>query len=417
MRKESFGRAGHRRLLTRWLKSWRCRHAGVASGEEALKKLLSAQKIGQPFDVAILERHMKGMGGEELGRKIKEDSVLSKTLLVMLSSRGQRGDVRKVKEVGFSAYLPKPAEEAGLYQCLTAILGRPVRKASCPIVTRYTLAEAKRRKARILLAEDNSVNRKVALAFLEKLGYQAEAVTNGREAIQALQKKHYDLVLMDLQMPEMDGYEATRHIREENVVLNPKIPIVALTAHAMKRDQEKCLKAGMNDYISKPIQLKVLGEVIERSTLGQEKRPGPWAGGSPEPLRRFEWGALVDRLMGDEELAKKIMTDFLKDTPQQIAVTKEALAHGDRELAERKAHSIKGIAADMGGQALAEVAARMEKACAEGNLEEAAKLLPDLGKKFAALEKEIERSGWDEKNLFPPVPWSHEKDNLSLSVH
>ncbi|MCX5908289.1 MAG: response regulator [Deltaproteobacteria bacterium] len=281
----------HRRLLARWLKSWRCRHAGAANGEEALKKLRAAQKQGQPFAVAILEMHMKEMGGEELGRKIKEDPVLFDTLLVMLNFRGQRGDVHRLKQVGFSAYLPKAAGETQLYQCLTMVLGRPQADASPSIVTRYTLAESKRRNARVLLAEDNVINQRVAIGFLEKLGYQAEAVTNGREVIRALQRKSYDLVLMDLQMPEMDGYEATRRIREGNTVLNPTIPIVALTAHTMRGDLEKCLKTGMNDLLSKPIQLKVLGEVIERWTRATpENRPSRRSGGSPVPLREFEWG-------------------------------------------------------------------------------------------------------------------------------
>jgi CheY-like chemotaxis protein len=173
-----------------------------------------------------------------------------------------------MKAIGFSAYLTKPIKQSQLFDCLVTVLGKlrdGTEAGEKPgLVTRYTLAEAKR-EARILLVEDNVVNQKFALKLLEKAGYRADVVGNGNEAVKALETDAYDLVLMDVQMPEMDGYEATGVIRDpQSKVQNHEVPIIAMTAHAMKGDRERCIEAGMDDYISKPIQVQKLAEVMER---------------------------------------------------------------------------------------------------------------------------------------------------------
>ena len=186
----------------------------------------------------------------------------------MFSSMGKRGDAARVEEIGFSAYLTKPIKHSQLFDCLCTVLGeaptRSGKEEKRPLVTRHTLAEANKRKVRILLAEDNVVNQKFALHLIGKFGYRVDTVGNGFEAIQALEKLSYDLVLMDVQMPEMDGFEATRAIREKECETGKHIPIIAMTAHAMKGDREECIEVGMDDYVSKPIQPQQLREVIEK---------------------------------------------------------------------------------------------------------------------------------------------------------
>jgi CheY-like chemotaxis protein/HPt (histidine-containing phosphotransfer) domain-containing protein len=239
-------------------------------------------------------------------------------------------------------------------------------------------------------------NQKVALAFLEKLGYRADAVNNGLEALKALKKKRYDLILMDLQMPVIDGYEATRQIRQsEPGSRNGPIPIIALTAHTMKGEKEKCLEAGMNDFISKPLQFKGLAEVLDRWTNGAEGNGFQNGKEIPKPPDEFDWETLVERLLGDENLARQVVTDFLEETPERIRVIKEALASSDRELAERKAHSIKSIVADLGGEDLRNVARQGEQSCTQGKLEEAAKMVPKMEQAFATLERRVKESNWN----------------------
>jgi CheY-like chemotaxis protein len=232
------------------------------------------------FAVAMLDMQMPDMDGETLGRKIKEQSELADTILVMLTSWGQRGDAAKMKEIGFAAYLTKPVKESEIHDCLMTVMGRKTEvqdKRFIPIVTKHSLSESQKRRIGILVVEDDVTNQKVALHILEKLGYRANAVGDGQEAIRALEAIPYDLVLMDVNMPEMDGLEATRMIRDpQSKVLNHQISIVAMTALAVKGDRERCLEAGMNGYVSKPVQPQELLGAIEGQLLGGEK-----GGGSP----------------------------------------------------------------------------------------------------------------------------------------
>jgi two-component system sensor histidine kinase/response regulator len=260
--------ATNRELFRAYLTSWECQCTTASSGQEGLSLLREAVEAGDPFHLAILDHMMPKMDGEALGRAIKADPGLKDTTLVMVTSWGQRGDAARMKEIGFSAYLMKPIKQSQLFDCLVTVLGKRsdgTEEGEKPgLVTRHTLAEA-RHKARILLVEDNVVNQRFALRLLEKAGYRADAVGNGKEAVKALETDAYDLVLMDVQMPEMDGYEATGLIRDpQSKVRNHDVPIVAMTAHAMKGDRERCIDAGMDDYISKPIRAQNLAEVIER---------------------------------------------------------------------------------------------------------------------------------------------------------
>jgi CheY-like chemotaxis protein len=256
------------KLLCTFVDSWDCQHSSATNGKEALSLLWKAQEGGTPFDLAIIDYMMPEMDGEELGKIIKNEANLKDTILVMLSSRGQFADASRMKEVGFAAYLSKPIKRAQLFDCLFTLLSgrsdKPLLDGTLDAVTPQFFVNT-RSTARVLVVEDNPTNQKLALRLLEKIGCPADVAGNGKEAIEALRTIAYDLVLMDVQMPEMDGFEATRIIRNNIPDIKcPGIPIVAMTAHAMKEDRERCLNAGMNDYISKPIRFEKLKKVLKK---------------------------------------------------------------------------------------------------------------------------------------------------------
>ncbi|MBA3012961.1 MAG: response regulator [Desulfobacula sp.] len=264
----------NRLVFKEYLKSWGCRFEEAESGDQALAKIRDAVKREDPFIVAIVDMQMPEMTGETLGRKIKEDSALKETLLVMATSMGQRGDAKRMEAVGFAAFVTKPVKKAILFDCLRLVLGQT---ASCSedsakqIITSYTVEDRRRKKKKhhgqlsILLAEDNVINQKVAANMLKKMGHGVTIVNNGKEALDACQKTEFDMILMDGQMPVMDGLDAARAIRErERKSKIKRIPIIAVTANAMKGDRERFLASGMDDYISKPIKISMLEDVIDR---------------------------------------------------------------------------------------------------------------------------------------------------------
>jgi len=260
--------ATNRYVFREQLKSWGCRHKEVSSGKQALEELRHAITNNDKFEIAILDMQMPEMDGETLGKFIKEDPDLKNTILVMMTSIAQRGDTKRIEKIGFAAYLNKPIKQSQLYNCLATVSGKhqdATKVSPVPIVTHYSLLEDQKHRVRILLAEDNMINQRVTRKILGKLGYNVDTVVNGKEAVESLKSIFYDFVLIDCQMPEMDGYEATYEIRNpESKVLNHNIPIIALTAHAMKGDREKCLNSGMNDYITKPVKLKELNTIIDK---------------------------------------------------------------------------------------------------------------------------------------------------------
>jgi len=259
--------ATNRFVLREQLQSWGCHPEEAANGPEALNILRAAVRGQNTFHLAILDMEMPLMDGAMLGRQIKEEPELQDTVLVLLTSRGGRGDAQQMQKIGFAAYLPKPVKATQLRDCLALAVGSKksgLTPSPVSIITRFSPAEEKKRRTRILIAEDNITNQKVALRILEKIGYRADVVADGREAVSVLERIPYDLILMDVQMPEMDGFAATAAIREKEQKMNRHIPIIAMTAHAMKGDRERCLAAGMDDYVVKPVQPKELIAAIER---------------------------------------------------------------------------------------------------------------------------------------------------------
>jgi len=260
----------NRLLMSTLLRSWGVESTEVAGGEEALGVIREASDAGRPFRVAILDYQMPGMDGEELGRRILVDPANAAMPLIMMSSLVRRGDAQRMQDMGFAAYLAKPVRQRQVRECLELVLGRVASRddASPPgrdIITAHRANESVKRKLRILLAEDNLVNQKVAMGLLRRMGQTADVVENGQIALDALRTKEYDLVLLDCQMPVLDGFETVRILRQEGSgVLNTAIPVVAMTANAMKGDREQCLEAGMNDYLAKPIASAELEEILRK---------------------------------------------------------------------------------------------------------------------------------------------------------
>ncbi|MFQ5847547.1 MAG: response regulator, partial [Candidatus Methylomirabilales bacterium] len=264
-----------RRVLHEQISSWGIRNDLFGSGADALTALRAAHDARDPYQIAILGHRPPGLDGEHLARSIKADPALQEIVLVMLTSVGQRGDAKRMAEAGVAAYLVKPVRQSQLMDALVTVWGARTQGVAAALVTHHTLAESRGRvtassratgkpiRGRVLVAEDNVVNQKVAVRLLEKLGCRVDVASDGTEVLQMLEMLPYDLVLMDCQMPEMDGYEATTEIRKREGEAR-HTPIIAMTAHAMAGDRERCLAAGMDDYLSKPVKSEELAVVLER---------------------------------------------------------------------------------------------------------------------------------------------------------
>ena len=387
--------ATNRRVLEMMFSSWECNYDIVADGKSALKKLKKAVADKNPFHIVITDMQMPELNGEELGKMIKKEKSFEDTSLVMMTSLGARGDVKRLEKIGFSAYLTKPLKQSQLFDCLMTILGYQQRNdfGSAKMITRHTIAENRKTGSRLLLAEDNVVNQKVALRLLHKMGYRADAVADGKEALKSLAEIPYDLVLMDIQMPEMDGFEATSVIRSENsMVINHNIPIVAMTANAMKGDREKCLAAGMDDYISKPIYPEELA-----ATLGK------WLSGNGSSIKDFKKtkggnyynsifnrATLLDRVGGDEEFLIELVNLFLQEAPKLLESMLSAIEKDDRILLHRSAHTLKGSAANISAKELQQVALKLEELSKEGDVAAIHELFAETKKVFNRFKQYME---------------------------
>lgn len=352
--------ATNRRILEQYAFQWGLESRTASDGSEALAVLKGAAARGKPFDVAILDLQMPGMNGLELASAIKSDPRLASTRLVLLTSMAMRGQAEQAKQAGIVAYLTKPIHRADLYDCLTMIVDMPANSSSDSLkvggasqpgdvlVTRHIIKEATRAaRPRILVAEDNIANQKIVVGHLEKLGYRADVVANGLEAVDAVARIQYALVLMDCQMPEMDGWEATAMIRkEERARGGQRLPIIAITADAMPGDRETCWNAGMDDYLAKPVMLEEIRVVLSRwlsehSSLAVEKEPGS----SELPRSDHESGetlALVDLPHPGDcwALLLTLIVNFLSDVKNHLTVMHEALRRGDGHALAQGAHEL-----------------------------------------------------------------------------
>jgi len=259
--------ASSRRVLRDLLKAWQCETAEATNGAEALQALRRAAGLGRPFDVTILDHHLPAQDGVTFALEVREEPLVRDTALVLLTARGQRGDAERMGTAGFAGYVTKPVRHRQLHDILAVVLGMRANEAAegaAPLVTKHWLRDRQRQQVRILLAEDNVVNQRVASKILAKLGYEADLAETGVMAVDAALRVDYDLILMDCQMPEMDGLEATRVIRRRTEA-GHRPSIVAMTAFAMNSDRDACLQAGMDGYISKPVKPEELAEAVERA--------------------------------------------------------------------------------------------------------------------------------------------------------
>ena len=266
--------ATNRRILGQSLRVWGMRPVLESDGAAALVSLRQAAAEGNPFPLVIVDARMPNMDGFTLVEHIKKDPRLSASVIMMLTSNGQRGDATRCREIGVSAYLTKPVSESEFLEAILCALSMQSDKTEKPqLITRHSLREARRKSLRVLVVEDNPVNQLLAVRLVEKQGHSVVAVSSGRRAVETLESGHFDLVLMDVQMPEMDGIEATNVIRQKEQQRGAHIPIIAMTAHAMQGDRERCLQAGMDAYVAKPINTKDLFAAIENVIEGDSFKP------------------------------------------------------------------------------------------------------------------------------------------------
>jgi two-component system, sensor histidine kinase and response regulator len=342
----------------------------ASSADEALALMRQASAAGRPYDAALLDHLMPDCDGAELGRIIIQDEGIKSTRLILLTSSGQRGDGQLFAHIGFAGYLLKPVTQRDLTECLILVLANTAQSwhlQSQPMITRHALrAQRAQSGNRILLAEDNPVNQKVAMRLLEKLDYRVDLVADGRAAVAAWQSGTFDLILMDCQMPEMDGYAATREIRELEAGKR-HIPIVALTAHAMKGDEEKCRAAGMDDYLTKPIDRIKLDACLNRHlpSVSSGSMPATGEGLAPWPAS-VDWRALLESIDGDTGFARELLAAFIATADRELAMIAAALGREDMTAVRESAHSLKSASANLRAIAAATTAAQLEAVAVSG---------------------------------------------------
>ena len=390
-------------LLQEMTTSWGLVPTITANGKEALDRFNKAFASGRPFRLILLDMQMPELDGFEVAKMIKDAPSGEDARIILLSSTGQRGDCDRCKEIGISGYLPKPIKQSDLYDAILMTMG--LRSEEMPaVITRHKVYEA-RESFNILLAEDNLINQTLAIKLLETRGHRVTLASNGEEAVEAFKNGDFHLILMDIQMPKMDGFEATRRIREleaeyqSSIANQPqlnmlriqrgrqstieRVPIIAMTAHAMTGDREKCIAAGMDDYVSKPIKPETLFSVINkvaRQSQGAkaQKRTQSSQGSKTFSPKTFDLSGAMETALGNKDLFREIAGMFLETCPDYIARIKKGIAENDGGILEREAHSLKGAIGNFGAREAYEVAHRLEKLGKEREMAMAAEELSNL---------------------------------------
>ena len=365
--------------------------SAAASAAEALALLDQAHREGAPVRLALLDRNMPEMGGFELAERIREDPRFDDLVLVAVTAAGSRGDGARCEELGIASYLLKPLAPAELREALELTLDK-ARGGRSPgeLVTRHSLRET-RLNLDVLLAEDNPVNQKLAVHMLQRFGHRVRLVENGREVLEALEEEPFDVILMDIQMPEMDGVEATRRIREREAREGGFTPIVAMTAHAMVGDRERFLAAGMDDYVTKPISRDRLRSVLRGIGRVPADPPDPDPRVPDDEADSFDRSELMLRTEGDPELIRTLVDVFAADRPKLLGELESALEGGDAGGVERAAHTIKGAVAVFGAEPARSRAAKLEVLGRDGDLDSAAELRGELRTWMLRLEDDLRR--------------------------
>ena len=376
----------NRRIVQEMLKRWEVNSTAVEGGQPALAELVSAQQAGQPYQLLLTDMHMPKMDGFMLVEEIRHRTGLEMIAIMMLTSTAHRGDAERCRALGIASYLFKPIRKVELLTAVLAVLGQNrTISAAAPTALPGTAVHGKR--LNILLAEDNRVNQVVATRILEKMGHTITVAHDGSEALSLLAARSFDLVLMDIQMPEMDGLAATKSIRLRETRTHSHLPIIAMTAHAMKGDRECCLEAGMDGYVSKPISAKELGLAIANVmhlSINDSFSTSTNAHleGSSSIRVDFDLRKILDRLGGEETLLHEVIEIFIDQAPKHIDTLRGALAQGNAEAVEKTAHCMKGELAYLGISEVSQKARELEELGRKHDLEPASRI-------FASFETDI----------------------------
>ncbi len=360
-------------VISSYLEAWNCQYETSSTNEDVLSLLRNGIDNNDPFHLVIID-YLVNEAAEELGRQITEEAVFKETSVVMLNAGGMRGDADSLNQIGFAAYLTKPIEPSQLFNCIVSTLSE-ADAGKKSVLTRHPLTDDEKQDFHILLVEDDIFNQKIALGLLE--GFDVDMANNGKEALDLLWKKDYDLVFMDIQMPEMDGFEATGRIRDFETRTNTKrVPIVAMTAHTMEGDREKCLKAGMDDYISKPIEAEDLFKIVDRFSQNIEKS------GSNNSLKHaaddlFDPDLCFRRIGKNKDLVAELTLKFCNEYTDYLADIKKAIDACDANALKKTSHLFKGRLGFFSDKA-PDYALKLEIAGQEGDLSQAERLYADL---------------------------------------
>ncbi len=379
----------NRRILCEMTRGWGMRPVPAESGAAALAVLETAQQNGTPFRAILIDATMPGMDGFELAERIrtgiKRNPFQTEATVLMLTSGGRPGEAKRCRQLGISAYLLKPVGKADLLAAILKALSlhQAETNASVPLVTRHTLRESAH-KLRILVAEDNQVNQAVIMRALQKMGHTPVLAENGKAAVASASTEKFDLVFMDVQMPEMDGLAATAAIRQSEKVSGLHLPIFAMTAHAMKGDRERCLEAGMDGYITKPVRFSDIEQTLAglAETVAQAAKAAPKA----ESWSRTE---ALDRIGGDEELLRDLCQIFLEESPKLLEKLQKAVAAGDSDGVMRAAHSLKGESSYLGAGGTSQAARQLEEMGRNQDLSRASNVLAVLEREVAGLHLDL----------------------------
>jgi CheY-like chemotaxis protein len=387
----------NRRILEGLVARWGMNPTSISDGEAALAELSAARDAGEPYGLILTDMHMPKMDGLGFVKKIKQQPELCTSTIMMLTSGGQRGDAARCEELGISAYLLKPVRKSELRDAIAKTLGGRAQAGTVPMLTRYSIQEAHapQRRLEILLAEDNPVNQKLAIRLLEKRGHHVIVAENGSKALEALETESFDLVLMDVQMPEMDGLEATRRLREKEKGSGHRQAVVAMTALAMKGDRERCTAAGMDGYLSKPIHTEELDEILE-DYLGRKLQMRAIPEDNPAVEDCVSSHELLERIDDDRNFLAELLELFRGAYPVQMSKGREAVANDDAAGLERVAHALKGALKNLSAPKASRLAQELEDMGKSGTT-------TDAGGKLTELEEELGRVVEQLQSLCPEM--------------
>lgn len=376
----------NRKILKETLENWKMKPTLVESGADAIKAMEKAKTNGEVFPLVILDVCMPEMDGFELVEHINHDSDLAGATMMMLSSAGSRGDASRCRKLGVSAYMTKPVSRSELLDALAVVMGSGKQKQEHKkLITRHSLREST--GLNILLAEDVAINQILAVKLLNKAGHTVTVADNGKIALETLEREKFDLVLMDIQMPEMDGFETTSAIRRKEASTDEHIPIIAMTAHAMKEDQQRCLDAGMDGYVSKPINPETLFEEINRCA-GKSPQTDTTEGDLSDV---FGYAEALERMGDDGEMLAELAGVFIEDGPRMLSDLREALNRADVDDFTRLAHGLKGSVAIFSAKKAFEQALHAETLGRDGNLKDAQEAVSLLSVEISRLTKALEK--------------------------